>query len=84
MGASHPQKRVAAQTPQQRYRAKELSAGVKQLNIRVPEKLSARIKTFAKVVREGEKPSHAFEKAFPAAAKAIAKRQTAKLSRSRG
>jgi hypothetical protein len=84
MAARHPPKGTATQTPQQRYRTKELRAGVMQLNVRVPKKLSARIKTFVTAVREGKKPSDAFEKAFPVAAKAIVERHIEKLSRSRG
>jgi hypothetical protein len=77
-------KQPAAQTPQQRYRTKLRRAGVTQLNVLVPKKLTAEFQRFVTAVREGKQPSRAFEKAFPGSAKAIAKRYAAKLPRSRG
>ncbi|WP_428492538.1 hypothetical protein [Rhodopila sp.] len=84
MAAHYPAKRTAAQTPQQRYRTNDRRAGVIQLNVRVQEEQAARIKKFVTGLREKDKPSDAFAKAFPASAKAIAKRHAAKLLRLRG
>jgi hypothetical protein len=74
-----PKERLVRQTPQQRYRAKQLEEGIAQINIRVPEDLGKAIKRFAERLREEEETvSTAFEKAFPSAAKAIKKRHKTK------
>jgi hypothetical protein len=49
---------------QARYRERDREQGTQQVNVRVPDRWSDEVRSFAKLLREGATPDFAFREAF--------------------